>query len=78
MELRKLKRLGILIALLCLLLFVLSNMHDAQVMLIIWRKELPLSLALLFAALIGFVVGVFVTWKIEHKPKHSAEPPDPS
>ena len=60
MELRKLKRIGIIILVLTLLLFVFSNLGETEIQLLLWNPTMPLALLIFLCALIGFAIGMLV------------------
>lgn len=47
---------GIVLAILAL--FILLNFDDVEVSLVVWSPEMPLGVALLIAAALGFVAGL--------------------
>lgn len=61
---KKLKRIGIIILLLSLLLFVFSNLQEIEISILIWEPKMPLALLIFLTALIGFVIGVFVALNV--------------
>ncbi len=80
MELKKLKRIGIIILVLSLLLFTFSNLREVEIQLFFWQVPMPLALLIFLTALIGFVIGVFVALNIgkDKTPKVDPTlPPDP-
>ena len=80
MELRKLKRIGIIILLLLLLLFVFSNLQPIEIQLLFWRPTMPLALLIFLTALLGFVIGMFVALNVGNgnKTAPTSTPVDPS
>lgn len=76
MELRKLKRIGIIILVLSLLLFVFSNLGDTEIQLLLWNPTMPLALLIFLCALIGFVIGMLVALSMgkDKKPRTSPTP----
>ena len=81
MELKKLKRIGIIILVLFLLLFVFANLEKAQISFFPGLEvDMPLALVIFLSALVGFVIGVFVALNVgrEKKSNPVPQPPKPA
>ena len=55
---RKLKIWIIAILLIVLIVFVLSNLRPGPIYFLRWHRDVPISLALILAAAMGFVAGL--------------------
>jgi uncharacterized integral membrane protein len=55
----QLKLIGTAIALLVLMLFVALNFGEVQVNLLVGKQNIQLAFALIFSALLGFLLGYF-------------------
>ena len=60
MEVKKLKRIGILIAVLALLLFIFTNTESTEISVFLWHPEVPLILVMMVPLLIGLALGVYI------------------
>ena len=58
MELRKLKRIGIIIVVLSLALLIFQNLHDAPISFFFLNFDIPVSLLILITLLAGFALGM--------------------
>lgn len=67
METKKLKRIGIIILVLSVLLLVFQNLDVVEVNIFIWSPELPLALLILLTCLIGVALGLVATLKAGKK-----------
>ena len=73
MEVKKLKRIGILIIVLGLLLFIFTNTDTTPITFFLWDVEAPLILVMLLPLLIGMALGVYVSRNVgkeKKKPSH--------
>ena len=70
MEVKKLKRIGVIILVLALLLFIFTNTESAPITVIYRDFEVPLILVMLMPLLFGFALGMYVARNIgREKPK---------
>ncbi len=74
MELKKLKRTGIIILVLLLLLFIFTNIRPVEITLFFWHFDMPLALLILLTVLTGFVLGIVAALSLSWKKDKSDKP----
>ena len=73
MELKKLKRIGIIILVLALLLFIFTNRANVPVYLFFITVDMPLILLMVFTALVGFALGIYTALNVGKEKKRVDE-----
>jgi len=72
MEMKKLKRIGIVIMVLALTLFIFTNTESAPISLFLWDFNTPLILVMLLPLLIGIALGVYIARNVGKNDKPTA------
>ena len=78
MEVKKLKRIGIVVLVLAVALFIFQNTDAAPISLFLWDVNAPLILVMLLPLLIGIAVGVYIARNVgKEKPEAKPTPDEP-
>ena len=79
MELRKLKRIGIIIVILSLALLIFQNLQEAPISFFFLHFDIPVALLILITLLGGFALGMFAAINSgKAKKSEEATTPTPS